>query len=188
MSQLESTMTGVAALGENSEAAEREARFTALIHRNSGFVYRVAYALLRNKQDSEDVVQDTFMKLFRSRAWESMTDERAFLARTTYRLALDRLPKRNFDSLEFDVASAAPGPEQSAVSVNMESAVHRMIDALPEELRQVLVLSAIDDLNSRQIAAILAMSEGTVRTRLMRARQLLREKLQRISGGRNAKQ
>ncbi|HWZ11785.1 MAG TPA: RNA polymerase sigma factor [Acidobacteriaceae bacterium] len=187
MSQLESTMTGVAALGEISVAAEREARFTALIHRNSRLVYRVAYALLRNKQDSEDVVQETFMKLFRSRAWESMTDERAFLARTTYRLALDRLPKRNFDSLEFDVASASPGPEQSAVSMNMESTVHRMIDALPEELRQVLVLSAIDELNSRQIAATLAMSEGTVRTRLMRARQLLREKLQRTTRGRHAK-
>lgn len=173
---------------ETTDAAEQEARFTALIHRNSRFVYRVAYALLRNQQDSEDVVQDTFLKLFRSHAWKSMNDERAFLARTTYRLALDRLPKRNFDSLELEIASTSPGPEQSAVSVNLEQIVHRMIDALPEELRQVLVLSAIEELNSRQIAAILEMSEGTVRTRLMRARQLLREKLERSSGGRHAQQ
>ena len=52
-----------------------------------------------------------------------------------------------------------------------------MIDSLPEELRQPLVLSAIDELNSREIAAILALPEGTVRTRLMRARQMLKQKL-----------
>jgi RNA polymerase sigma-70 factor (ECF subfamily) len=55
--------------------------------------------------------------------------------------------------------------------------VHRLIDALPEELRQALSLSSIQELSSREIAAILGIPEGTVRTRLMRARQLLRQKL-----------
>ena len=55
--------------------------------------------------------------------------------------------------------------------------VHRLIDALPEELRQPLALSTVQELNSREIAAILDIPEGTVRTRLMRARQLLKEKL-----------
>lgn len=171
---------------DHQEAAEREAEFAAFVHRHSRFIFRVAYAILRNRHDSEDVAQETFLKLFRSRAWQSMTDERAFLARTTYRLALDRLPRRSFDQLDTELASASPGPEQFAIDSNREHIVHRMIDALPENLRQVLVLSTIEELNSRQIAAMLGESEGTIRTRLMRARQLLREKLERSSGGRHA--
>ncbi len=55
--------------------------------------------------------------------------------------------------------------------------VHSMIDALPEELRVPLVLSAFDELNSREIGRVLGILEGTVRTRLQRARQVLRQKL-----------
>ena len=55
--------------------------------------------------------------------------------------------------------------------------MHRLIDALPEELRQPLALSTVQELNSREIADILDIPEGTVRTRLMRARQMLKEKL-----------
>ncbi len=58
---------------------------------------------------------------------------------------------------------------------NWEAAVHRLIDSLPEELRQPLALSA--EMTSREIAATMGIAEGTVRTRLMRARQILREKI-----------
>ena len=60
---------------------------------------------------------------------------------------------------------------------NQEAMVHSMIDALPEELRLPLVLSAFNELNSREIGGILGIPEGTVRTRLQRARQMLRQKL-----------
>jgi len=56
-----------------------------------------------------------------------------------------------------------------------------MIDALPEELRLPLVLSTAEELNSREIGAILRIPEGTVRTRLQRARQILRRKLAKIN-------
>jgi len=74
--------------------------------------------------------------------------------------------------------SLLPNPEQSLASANEHAVVHAMIDALPEELRLPLVLSAFDELNSREIANILKIPEGTVRTRLQRARQMLRQKLQ----------
>ena len=61
-----------------------------------------------------------------------------------------------------------------------------MIDALPEDLRLPLVLSAFDELNSREIASILSIPEGTVRTRLQRARQLLRQKLSAVQETRYA--
>jgi RNA polymerase sigma-70 factor (ECF subfamily) len=67
------------------------------------------------------------------------------------------------------------GPEEIAAAANWEAVVHRLIDSLPEELRQPLALSV--DLNSREIAAAMGVPEGTVRTRLMRARAMLREKI-----------
>ncbi len=147
--------------------------FTELVARQSRFVFRVAYSVLRNVQDAEDVVQETFFKLHRSGAWERMDDERAFLARTAWRLAVDRLPKLR------TIAKSTPVPshEQSVIDGDLQAVVHRLIDALPEELRQPLALSAIEELTSREIAVLLDIPEGTVRTRLMRARQILREKL-----------
>jgi len=62
-----------------------------------------------------------------------------------------------------------------------------MIDALPEELRQPLALSAIDEMNSREIALILGIPEGTVRTRIMRARQMLKQKLAGLAEKRYAR-
>src|SRR5438067_2722357 len=67
--------------------------FSALVERQSGFVFRVAYSVLRNHHDSDDVVQETFLKLYRTRKWEGMENERAFLARAAWRIAVDRLPK-----------------------------------------------------------------------------------------------
>jgi RNA polymerase sigma-70 factor (ECF subfamily) len=60
-----------------------------------------------------------------------------------------------------------------------------LIDALPEQLRQPLVLSTIDELTSVEVAEVLGIAEGTVRTRLMRARQILRQKLEALGGGRH---
>jgi RNA polymerase sigma-70 factor, ECF subfamily len=159
----------------NSDVAE----FEALVARQSSFVFRVAYAILRNRHDAEDAVQETFMKLYRSRAWKSIDDERAFLARTAWRIAVDRLPKHKpaVSEPEVELVSREPGPEQQAIDASRHATIHRLIDSLPEELRQPLALSAIEELNSREIALILGLPEGTVRTRLMRARQMLKQKL-----------
>ena len=69
----------------------REASFAGLVERQSRFVFRVAYALLRNSHDAEDAVQETFLKLYRGGAWEAIENERAFLARVAWRIAVDKL-------------------------------------------------------------------------------------------------
>jgi RNA polymerase sigma-70 factor (ECF subfamily) len=166
---------------DSGEAAE----FTALVQRQSRFVFRVAYAVLLNAADAELVVQETFLKLYRNRGWKDVENERAFLARVAWRIAVDRRPQAarpdasvNSAAEDFsDTASPRPGPEQLLLSADLHAVVHSMIDALPEELRVPLVLSAFDDLNSREIGRVLGIPEGTVRTRLQRARQLLRQKL-----------
>jgi len=166
-----------------------DAEFTALVQRQSRFVFQVAYAVLLNSHDAEDAVQETFLKLYRNRGWQHVDNERAFLARVAWRVAIDLRPRSlrtaifasdpEAMAISMDESpSSLPNPEQSLASANEHAVVHAMIDALPEELRLPLVLSAFDELNSREIADILKIPEGTVRTRLQRARQMLRQKLQ----------
>jgi len=163
-----------------------DAKFTGLVERQWRFVFRVAYAVLLNPHDAEDAVQETFLKLYRNRGWRNVENERAFLARVTWRVAVDRRQSAARASVQdsgdnvavlADPQSPEPGPEETLILANDRALIHSMIDALPEELRLPLVLSSDDELNSRQIGRILAIPEGTVRTRLQRARQLLSQKL-----------
>ena len=168
-----------AMLAGKEEAAACESLFAALVSRQSRFVFRVAFAILRNPHDAEDVVQETFLRLYKSSAWEQMRDERAFLARIAWRIAIDRLPKKRNEAAANEHPSTEPGPEDAVLRAERIAVVHRLIDALPEELRQALALSTVDELSSRQIAEIMGIAEGTVRTRLTRARQILKQKLER---------
>ena len=174
-------------------ATDPDAAFTALVHRQSRFVFRVAYAVLLNSHDAEDAVQETFLKLYRNRGWEHAENERAYLARVAWREAVDLRPRRSQgfvsspEPLEPDEApSPQPGPEQALLAANQDSMIHAMIDALPEELRVPLALSAFEELRSPEIGAILGIPEGTVRTRLQRSRQILRQKLTSLQESRYA--
>ena len=165
---------------------ELDAEFTALVERQARFVFRVAYAVLQNAHDAEDAVQETFLKLYRNKGWHAMDDERAFLARVAWRVAVDLRARRRPQGKSVDeggggedtqLSAGDPSPEQAVIEQDRHTRVHALIDALPADLRLPLVLSSFDELNSRQIGELLSLPEGTVRTRLMRARQLLREKL-----------
>jgi RNA polymerase sigma-70 factor, ECF subfamily len=114
-------------------------------------------------------------------------DERAFLARTAWRVAVEKLPKKRNEVLDLEMPSSDATPEHGAITANWTEIVHRLVDALPEELRQPLALSTVEELNSREIAKVMGVAEGTVRTRLMRARQILKQKLAAVMEGRYAK-
>jgi RNA polymerase sigma-70 factor (ECF subfamily) len=177
-------------------ATGEDAEFTALVHRQSRFVFRVAYAILRNSHNAEDAAQETFLKLYLNRGWQQVDNERAFLARVTWRVALDKIDKagrqpqpasQDESDAADELPSSRPGPETVVLQANQHAMVHAMIDALPEELRQPLALSAVDELNSSEIGQILGIPEGTVRTRLQRARQVLRQKLTALEEARYAR-
>lgn len=155
-------------------------RFALLVGRQSRFVFQVAWAVLRNAHDAEDVAQETFLKLYRTGSWERIEDERAFLARTAWRLAVGRLRRRKVMTAVEEREDSAADPERSAIASNLNSAVQRLIDGLPEELRVPLALSAVDEMSSREIALVMGIPEGTVRTRIMRAREILRLKLEAL--------
>jgi RNA polymerase sigma-70 factor (ECF subfamily) len=177
MQGLQPLVRGDPRLAEEQRPTDVDDSFSALVHRQSRFAFRVAYAVLRNVEDAEDAVQEAFLKLFRTRAWDRPADERAFLARAVWRVAVDRRSRGTHDSLTADPAAGEPNPEELAISTNWSGVVHRLVDALPEELRQPLALSTVEELSSAEIARILGIPEGTVRTRLMRARQMLKDKL-----------
>jgi RNA polymerase sigma-70 factor, ECF subfamily len=175
---------GETVLADEQDIAGCEERFAALVRRQSRFIFRVAYAVLRNSHDAEDVVQEVFLKLYRSVRWEQMKDERAYLARVAWRISMERLPKARDSEVDAEELTAGETPEQAAVQANWSAVVHQLMDALPEDLRQPLTLSSIDELKSHEIAQILGIPEGTVRTRLMKARAVLKQKLALLMGGR----
>ena len=160
----------------------REERFEEMVARQARFLFQVAFGLLRNRQDAEDAVQEAFLKLFRGEAWLRMENEKGFLARTVWRVALDHLPKaveRMADVAEMQLTAtgeAGASPEQNVVDEDERALLRRLIDGLPEELRQPLVLSSVEEMTSREVAEALGIPEGTVRTRVMRARTELRRR------------
>jgi RNA polymerase sigma-70 factor (ECF subfamily) len=172
--------------GERPAQPDRKARdaaFAALADRHARFLYRVAYGLLRNAEDAEDAVQETLLKLYRNNAWQAMEDEKAFLATAVWRAGLDRLStagakamKHAADVSEMEIASAGLSPEESAVGAQARTVMKALIEALPELLRQPLVLSAVEGMRSHEVASVLGIPEGTVRTRVMRAKAELRKR------------
>lgn len=171
-------------LANEDTARTREERFAALVNRQARFVFRVAYSVVRSVQDAEDVVQEAFLKVYQSPRWEQITDERAFLARTAWRIAVDHRKSKPAPGVEGEAEWEGCGPEEAAITLNSNRVVHRLIDGLPEELRQPLALSSFEEFSSKQIAEVMGIPEGTVRTRLMRARQILKEKLMAVTKGR----
>jgi RNA polymerase sigma-70 factor (ECF subfamily) len=168
-------------------AGEQETAFALLVERQSRFVFRVAYAVLRNVEDAEDVVQETFLKLFRTRAWTQMQDERRFLARMAWRMAVGRVqPKAFIHEMEpNDIPSGESSPERAAILTERSQTIHRLIDSLPEKLRRPLALSSIQEMTALEIAVVMDLPEGTVRRLLMEARALVKDKLSRLEGSNN---
>jgi RNA polymerase sigma-70 factor (ECF subfamily) len=173
------TLTGSQGI---TEAAHAE--LEAAVREHAGFVYRVAWSVLRNRQDAEEVAQETFFRFWRSRKkWTEIRDRRGWLARTAWRVSLDRRGKPPEVGLE-EAAKAVgefrargAGAEEIAANRQMMVLLDRLIAALPSDLREVLTLSAVEEMSSAEIAEILGIPPGSVRTRLMRAREMLRAKL-----------
>jgi RNA polymerase sigma-70 factor (ECF subfamily) len=164
------------------DTQQRATFFERIAREHTRLLYHVAYSLLRHPQDAEDAVQDALLKLYRSDGWREIRDERAFLARLVWRAALDRRAARpvgvDEEYAEQRVADVRPSPELTAAETEERALLQELIDTLPEELRQPLLLSAMEEWNSREIGELLGLPEGTVRTRLMRARTQLKQEFE----------
>jgi RNA polymerase sigma-70 factor, ECF subfamily len=167
--------------GRVLDGTDEFAGLEVTVRKHAHFVFKVAYGVLRNSHDAEDVVQEVFLRVHRT-GTRGVRDVPAWLATIAFRLAIDRKRKPEaLDITEFEMAAPAPDAEHVAMYRQQIEHVHRLIAALPEELRYPLVLSAIEELSSRQIAEVLSIPESSVRGRILRARQILKEKLAAIT-------
>jgi RNA polymerase sigma-70 factor (ECF subfamily) len=161
--------------GADDVASEFEARLSE----SSRLAVRVAYGVLRNQADAEDVAQEAFVRAHR--AFASLRDRqkfRAWLVRMTWRLALDHRRGARRRSAREQAVAVVPeieSHERDLVAAERVAALWRAIDALPEKLRVVVVLASIEEQRVRDVAALLDLPEGTVKSRLFDARRLLQE-------------
>jgi RNA polymerase sigma-70 factor (ECF subfamily) len=169
------TMTG-------EEAPEKvEHEFEARLADSSALAFRVAFSVLRHHQDAEDVAQDAFLRAHR--AFRRLRDRdrfRAWLVRVAWRLALDRRRGDVRRVARESIATVPDGPpssEDEVIARERSERLWRAIDRLPEKLRMALVLSAIEEHGVRDVAALLRIPEGTVKSRLFDARRRLQELL-----------
>ena len=179
-----------------SEAAATECSLDGaiekLVREHSRLVYRITYAVLRQHQDAEDATQETFVRVLRySSKLATVENPKTWLARIAWRVAVDRSKgnrrKREValddaeDSMQ-EVASSDISADRALEGNQIGEGLERLIAALPEKLRAPLILSAIEEMSPRDIAATLNINEAAVRSRVFRARQTLKEKLaQRMS-------
>ena len=194
-------MVSAAEMGLNPAIAMTKTSETALtvenlVHDHSRLVFKIAYSVLRNHADAEDAVQETFLRALRyERDLPNVQDAKSWVARIAWRVAVDKAKRKPMLTLSEEetekLLERLPASEASMDDSIHDSQMHcllqQMIGALPEDLRDVITLSTVHEMNSSEIAQVLAIPEGSVRTRQMRARQMLKEKftalLNRKSGG-----
>jgi RNA polymerase sigma-70 factor, ECF subfamily len=166
----------------------------AIVRQHARFVYQIAYLLLRNHHDAEDATQETFVRVWRHRKHlPEVLDRKAWLARVAWRVALDR--RKNAAEIPLDAAaeavfnlySAGESAEKIASDKQMAVLLDQLIATLPGKLRDPMLLSLNQELTHAEISKVLSIPESSVRTRLFRARQMLRQKLSSLLGGKNAR-
>jgi RNA polymerase sigma-70 factor, ECF subfamily len=172
-------------------AWSKEDALEIAVREHARLVYRVAYSVLRNHHDAEDATQETFLRALRyRRKLEGVREAKTWLASIAWRVAVGRAKKRPEVSLSDEMVSATAAElrsqlksaEEFALGNEMADLLTAMIASLPEGLRDALRLSTVDELSPAEIAEVLGTSEASVRSRLFRARQILKEKLAAIEG------
>lgn len=165
--------------------------FARLVEAYTNPIYRLAINMLGTEQDAEDILQETFIKVFKN---IHDFEERSNLSTWIYRIAVNealmilRKDKHKAASLDEpdenediddpkEITDWCCQPEQTFMSAEMQKQMEAAIKTLPEKLRLVFILRDMEDLSIRETASALNISEMAVKTRLLRARLKLREVL-----------
>lgn len=165
-----------------AEAVPRE--LERLLAENAPLAYRVALGVLRNPAEAEDVAQEALIRAYRK--FDRLRDARRFrswLVRVSFRLALDRSRSARRRELREtlwarpELRSPVQSVEEIAASRQFEERLDRALDELPDRLRLVILLTAIEGHSVDEVAALLDVPAGTVKSRLFAARKRLAGKL-----------
>ena len=166
--------------------------FRQLVERYQGAVYNLAYRMLGDPGDAEDAAQEIFVRIYRqlgrydpARKFSTWT----LAIATNY--CIDQLRRRRMQLVPLEniipwARSREVGPEGEAITQESRDEVQRLIKQLPEKYRAPLVLRYFDELSCAEIAEVLGMPEGTVKTQIHRARKALEKLLAEGEEPRNA--
>ena len=165
---------------EARQHAQEEA-LAALVDQYAGTLYRIAFSVLRNPTDAEDAVQEAFLRVLRHRdTLGEIRDHRVWLIRIVWNIVLDRKRRAKTRPETDDVSeltrvlpATGLSAEQRAAAAQHHAHVLKCVDKLPAREREVMILSAFEELSSVEIAAVLGVTESSVRSRLFRARNLM---------------
>jgi RNA polymerase sigma-70 factor (ECF subfamily) len=166
---------------ESDPDLDVEREFEIRLVECSTLAFRVAFSVLRQREDAEDVAQEAFAKAYRSfRQLRDRQRFRAWLVRMTWRMAIDRQrgERRRSAREQLVVRDAVTNTAADERAAQLWQA----IDALPEKLRIVVVLAGIEGHDMREVGALLRVPEGTVKSRLFLARQRMKEWLSCTTG------
>lgn len=155
-----------------------------VIREHARFVFKVAYSVLRNHHDAEDAAQETFVRVLRHRGQlAQVEDPRAWIGTIAWRIAVERRRPRgevDFESAAEHVAelrAKGASAEQIVERGEMSALLWSLVETLPGDLRDAVTLATVQELTSAETAAALGVPEGTVRNRVHRAKEMLRQKL-----------
>jgi len=169
------------AIVSGEDRAERE--FTELAGASSTLAFRVAWSVVRNRADAEEIAQEALLRAHRHfRRLRDPERYRAWLVRVTWRLALDRVrAARRRERRESEAGRQAAEAAGRAKSREFHFALAREIERLPRKLRTVLILAAVQGYDIREVARLVNVPEGTVKSRLFLARKRLMERLEWVA-------
>jgi RNA polymerase sigma-70 factor (ECF subfamily) len=162
--------------------------FGELVGRYETKVYSLGMKMLRNPEDAEDVLQDTFLRAYRGlKSFQGNSTFSTWIYRITANSALMRLRKKQLPTVSIEdadereapinIADWAPGPVEQLLNRETREAMEDAIGALPAEFRQVFVLRDVEGMSNAEVAEVLDLSVAAVKSRLHRARLKVRNRL-----------
>lgn len=168
--------------------------YEALLARHNKAIFHVVMKIVRNREEAQDLVQETFMKAFNALAsYRSEYRFSTWLYKIAANCAIDFVRKKRIEALsldkpietkdgrvEFEVPDSSWDPEQDLVRKQKLKSIEEAIDSLPDKYREVIIYRHKDDKPYEEIADILKVPVGTVKARIFRARELLKKKLKPI--------
>lgn len=165
-----------AALGGDADA------FTRLVERYERPVYHLALRTMRDPEEARDMTQESFLRAYRSlRSFRPNAKFSTWIFAIAYHACCDRLKRlrRHSDEAIPERADGAPGPEHVVIAFDEAQRLRDAIDALPERYRTVVTLYHLQGRQYEEIARVLGLPMGTVKTHLFRAKEQLRRILER---------
>ena len=155
-----------------------------LVREHARLVYRIAYSVLRHHQDAEDATQETFVRVLRySKKLAGVDNPRAWLARIAWRVAVERrkkspeIPLEDMTETVVELCSKLTAADDAMLGHEMSELLGGLIQGLPPKLRGPIILSTVEEMSMTDIAQVLGINEAAVRSRLFRARAILKDKL-----------